>query len=375
MFKSLKFTRTAGAALGLVLASALLAAAQQPDPNKPAEQVYKNIQVLTGVPSTQIVPTMQFMRDSLGVTCEFCHVDDRTKRDADDRATKKTARMMITMVMALNKANFNGRPTVTCYTCHRSSNEPVGSPIIPSLHPVLIEKEEAPNLPSIDDILSKYVTALGGEANIRKVSSRVVTYTRDQSAAPGAAAPPPTATVERDEKAPNMVVNMAKTPAGTASDGFDGSAAWTVDAKGKGTDVAGPAADAAKRNADFYGDVGLDLNLKARYTRLAPRRIEKLNGKDAYVVFGFKAAGAPPDQLYFDTQSGLLVRLAEFNPTPLGNDPTYTDYNDYRDVGGGLKYPYEIDRYGMAAFTIMKVQKVQNNAPVDGSKFAKPAGQ
>jgi hypothetical protein len=172
-----------------------------------------------------------------------------------------------------------------------------------------------------------------------------------------------------------MVVNMAKTPAGTASDGFDGTAAWTMDAKGKVTDLAGPAMDAAKRNADFYGDVGLDLDLKARYTRLAPRRIEKINGKDAYVVFGFKAAGAPPDWLYFDTQSGLLVRLAEFNPTVLGNDPTYTDYNDYRDVGGGLKYPYEIDRYGMAAFTIMKVQKVQNNAPVDSSKFAKPAGQ
>jgi photosynthetic reaction center cytochrome c subunit len=375
MFRTLKFTRTAGAVLGLVLASAVVAAAQQPDPNKPAEQVYKNIQVLTGVPSTQLVPTMQFMRDSLGVTCEFCHVDDRTKRDADDKPTKKMGRTMIAMVLALNKSNFNGQKTVTCYTCHRGSYEPVGSPVIPSVHPVLSEKEETPNLPAVDDILSKYVTALGGEAAIRKVNTRVITYSRDQSAAPGAAAPPPTATVERDEKAPNMVVNMAKTPAGTASDGFDGTAAWTQDAKGKVSDVAGPALDAAKRGADFYGDLGLDLDLKARYTRLAPRRIEKIDGKDAVVVFGFKQAGAPPDWLYFDTQSGLLLRLAEFNPTALGNDPTYTDYSDYRDVGGGLKYPFEVDRYGMAAFTTIKVQKVQNNAPVDSSKFNKPAGQ
>jgi photosynthetic reaction center cytochrome c subunit len=375
MSKTLRFTRTAGAVLGLVLASALLAAAQQPAAVKPAEQVYKNIQVLTGVPSNQIIPTMQFMRDSLGVTCEFCHVDDRTKREADDKPAKKTARTMIAMELAINKDNFNARPTVTCFTCHRGTNAPVGSPVVPSEHPVLLDKEETPNLPSVDDIVAKYVTALGGEDAIRKVNSRVITYTRDQSAAPGAAAPPPTVTVERDEKAPNQVVNIAKSPAGTATDGFDGTAAWTLDAKGKVSDVNGPALDAAKRGADFYGDLGLDLNLKQRYTRLAARRIDKVEARDAYVVYAFKQAGAPPDWLYFDTQTGLLLRLVEFNATPLGNDPTYTDYHDYRNVGGGLKYPFQVDRYGMAAFTTISVQKVQNNAPVDSSKFSKPAGQ
>jgi hypothetical protein len=367
------FTRTVGAALALVLGSALLAAAQAPEV-KPAEQVYKNIQVLTGLPSNQVIPMMQFMRDSLGVTCEFCHVDDRTKREADDKPTKKTGRAMIAMVLAINKANFNGRPTVTCFTCHRGSNEPVGAPIITSEHMTLMEKEETPTLPSTDDIVAKYVAALGGEANIRKVTSRTVIYTRDQSAAPGAAAPPPQATVEHDEKAPNMVANIAKTPAGTTSDGFDGTAAWTLDAKGKVSDVAGPGLAAAARNADFYSDLGLDVNLKTRYTRLAARRMDKVEGHDTVVVYGFKQAGAPPDWLFFDTQTGLLLRLVEFTGTPLGNDPTYTDYHDYRDAGNGLKYPFQIDRYGAAAFTTMKVQKVQNNAPVDG-KFAKPAGQ
>ena len=319
---------------------------------------------------------MQFMRDSLGVTCEFCHVDDRTKREADDKPTKKTGRMMLGMVMAINKANFDGRPQVTCFTCHRGSYEPVGTPVIPMERAVLSEKEEAPaNLPSADDILAKYTTALGGDAAIHKVTSRVITYKLDASGAPGAAGPPPTTTVEVDMKAPNMAVTMSKSSAGNTSNGFDGTAAWAMDAKGKVNDVAGPGLAAAQRNADFYGATGLDLNLKSRYTRFAVRRTEKVEARDAYVVFGFKQqAGAPADWLYFDTQTGLLLRLVEFNASPLGNDPTYTDYHDYRKVGG-VKYPFNIERYTMAAFTSISTQKVQDNVPMDASKFAKPAGQ
>ena len=366
--------RTAGAALALVLMTGAMASAQQ-GAVKPAEEVYKNIQVLKGVPSPLVIPTMQFIRDSLGVTCEFCHVDDRAHRELDDRDTKKTARKMIAMVMAINKQNFDGRTTVTCYTCHRGSNEPVLSPVIPSEHPVLMEKEEAPNLPSIDDILAKYTSAMGGEAAIHKVTSRVVTYTLDAPAPPGGAVPPQ-ATVERDMKTPNMVAVISKSSAGNTANGSDGSSAWTQDAKGKVTDLAGGALAAAQRDADFYGGIGLDLNLKQRYARLTPRRIEKVEARDAYVVYGFKQQqNAPPDWLYFDTQTGLLLRLVEFTPTALGNDPTYTDYHDYRNVGGGVKYPFNIARYTMAALTTINTKKVQDNVSVDSSKFSKPAGQ
>ena len=80
------------------------------------------------MPAEQLIPAMQFISASLGVECEFCHVQGAF--DKDDKQTKKTAREMMTMMMAINKENFKGHREVTCFTCHRGSNDPVGTPII-----------------------------------------------------------------------------------------------------------------------------------------------------------------------------------------------------------------------------------------------------
>ncbi len=82
-----------------------------------------------------------------------------------------------------------------------------------------------------------------------------------------------------------------------------------------------------------------------------------------------------PEQLFFDTQTGLLVRRIVFTATPLGNDPAYTDYDDYRDAGDGVKVPFLVQNYIMTQRTVTHVQKVQDNAPIDGSKFNKPASK
>ena len=89
-----------------------------------AEQKFKNIRVLKEIPADQLIPSMQFITASLGVECEFCHVAH--EMDKDDKKTKLTARKMMTMMMAINKANFDGEREVTCYTCHRGSAHPVG---------------------------------------------------------------------------------------------------------------------------------------------------------------------------------------------------------------------------------------------------------
>ena len=60
---------------------------------KMAEEVYKNIQVLKGLPSDQVIPAMQFISASLGVDCEHCHVERAF--DKDDKKPKQTARKMI----------------------------------------------------------------------------------------------------------------------------------------------------------------------------------------------------------------------------------------------------------------------------------------
>src|SRR6516162_1870083 len=87
------------------------------DGGKTAEQQFKNIQVLKDIPAEQLIPTMQFITASLGVECEFCHVEHQM--DKDDKKEKKTARAMMEMQFAIDKANFKGELEVTCYTCHR----------------------------------------------------------------------------------------------------------------------------------------------------------------------------------------------------------------------------------------------------------------
>src|SRR5271167_4190439 len=100
------------------------AAAISPGPKK-AEEQFKNIQVLKGVPAEQIFPTMQFITASLGVECEFCHVQGAFEKD--DKKTKQTARKMMEMMFAINKDNFDGHRAVTCNSCHRGSTDPVGT--------------------------------------------------------------------------------------------------------------------------------------------------------------------------------------------------------------------------------------------------------
>lgn len=107
----------------------------QASPVKKASEQFKNIQVLKDLPADQLYPTMHFMADSLGVQCVDCHVGvpGQVDGEKDDKQMKRTARKMIMMTMEINKANFdgqNGNRTVTCYTCHRGSRQPLATPVI-----------------------------------------------------------------------------------------------------------------------------------------------------------------------------------------------------------------------------------------------------
>jgi hypothetical protein len=98
------------------------------DAQKKTEDDFKNIQVLKGVPSDQLIPAMQFMSSSLGVECSFCHVEGHFEKD--DKKTKQTARNMMLMMFALNRNSFEGHHAVTCYSCHRGMRNPAATPIV-----------------------------------------------------------------------------------------------------------------------------------------------------------------------------------------------------------------------------------------------------
>ena len=144
---------------------------------KLAEEEYKNIQALKGIPAEQVIPSMQFIAASLGVECEYCHVP--RQMDKDDKKPKVTARKMINMMIAINKENFEGHREVTCYSCHRGSANPVDTPIISADEPPresaegVKPGEPKPVLPPADQLLDKYLNAIGGSEALQKVISRV----------------------------------------------------------------------------------------------------------------------------------------------------------------------------------------------------------
>jgi len=166
----------------LLLATMVPACAQvsgNPATAKPkmAEDVFKNIQVLKGVPADQFIPTMQFIGASLGVECDFCHVERAFEKD--DKKPKQIARKMMQMMFAINKENFDGQREVTCYSCHRGSMKPVSTPLIaidsamPSSGEGMQVASADGSLPAADTIIQKYIKALGGADLIEKISSRI----------------------------------------------------------------------------------------------------------------------------------------------------------------------------------------------------------
>jgi len=341
-----------------------------PDRTKKAEEQYKNIQVLKGVPADQLIPAMQFITASLGVECQFCHVEGAFEKD--DRKTKQTARKMIEMMFAINKDNFDGHREVTCYSCHRGSTQPVGTPLVMTEEPKTAmgeaakaeeKKDEGASAketsgPSADQLLDKYLQGVGGAAAIDKITSRVMngTITFGDRNVP----------IDIYSKDPDKRISFTHTPDGDSVTAFDGHEGWLGFPGRPAREMHGSDIDAAAMDADLH----FAMHLKGMFSAAQVRGREKIGDHDAYVVNG-QREGKPPLQLYFDGQSGLLVRLVRYGETPLGRMPTQIDYADYRDAGG-VKIPF---RWTLARpsgrFTI-QVNEVKQNVPVDDAKFAKP---
>src|SRR6185295_11145760 len=103
-----------------------------------AEPDFKNVRHFNGLTRPELQRTMNFMRASLGVHCDFCHVVTKEagwQWEKDDKAAKQTARKMIEMVQQLNRDRFAGQPEVSCYTCHRGHQRPVSQPPLPQPQP------------------------------------------------------------------------------------------------------------------------------------------------------------------------------------------------------------------------------------------------
>jgi len=332
---------------------------------KMAEEAYKNIQVLKGVPADQVIPAMQFISASLGVECEHCHVEHAF--DKDDKKPKQTARKMVQMMFAINKDNFNGHREVTCYSCHHGAADPVGTPLIadqePKPEPRGAMSAGATNpvaMPTADQLLEKFVQALGGADALQKITSRVEKGTLTGFG--GRELP-----VEVFAKAPDKRLSVMHLPNRDSITAYDGRVGWVGFPGRPPHEMSGGELEGARLDADFY----FPVHVKQVFSQLRVESPEKVDDPETYLVLGVNP-GQPPVRLYFSQQSGLLVRLVRYVETPLGRNPTQLDYADYRDAEG-VKVPFHwtIARPG-ARFTI-QVDQMQQNVPIDDAKFAKPS--
>jgi tetratricopeptide (TPR) repeat protein len=344
---------------------------------KTAEQVYKNIQILKGVPAGQVVPAMQFITASLGVECSYCHVENHF--DKDDKKPKKVARDMMQMTFALNKDNFEGHREVTCYSCHHGAPNPLTIPLVggesqpnptaagatagPAVAGGANAEAAAPklpaNLPTVSQLLENYVRALGGSAAIEKITTRVETGSttfHGQSQ-----------TVEIFTQAPDKQSIVRRVSGGASVvTTFDGQSGWSSAPGRPPREMHDADLVAARTDADLQ----FPLHIQQIFPELRLEYPEKINDRDTYLLIAIRE-GQPPTKLYFDEQSGLLIRMIRYAETPLGRDPTQIDYADYRDVAG-VQVPFRITTSQPGNSSAMQFETVQQNIPIDRTKFAKP---
>jgi hypothetical protein len=363
-------------AFACVMSAALAAQTGGSAQPQMAETVFKNIQVLKGIPVDDFLDTMGIMSAALGFDCAECHMDagtDAVKWEADtDR--KRMARRMTLMVAAINRTNFGNRQVVTCWTCHRGRDVPVTMPTIDMMYgePILeadeIIKPEAGG-PSADQILDKYLVALGGVERLSKVTSYVATGTSEGFRGFGGGG-----AVQIFAKAPDQRATIIKFDASIgrqdAIRSFDGKTGWVSAPLSVVPQyvLGGSELDGARIDAQL----SFPAQIKKTLTQLRVGHPDYLDGREVDVVQGNGMRGLVAT-LYFDKQTGLLVRMVRFAGTPIGRAPTQVDFADYRDVpGAGIKMPYRWTFGWLDGRDTFTIKDIRVNVPVDAGVFASP---
>jgi zinc protease len=223
---------------------------------------------------------------------------------------------------------------------------------------------KAAALPTADQVLDHYVQASGGRVAWLKLNSRVSKGTIEIPAMNNLSG-----TVEIHEKAPNLMLAVINLGGAAFEQGFDGTIAWQDNPQNGLRVLSGGELDDARREANFYHP----LDLRENYTKLTVSGIERVDEHDTYAVEATRADGAP-DKLYFDMQSGLLVRSVKHRYTPDGVTEFQADVEDYTEVDG-VKLPFTVHQSGANAAFVIHFTEVHHNLQLTDGQFAKPPAE
>jgi photosynthetic reaction center cytochrome c subunit len=384
-------TAVAVAAFIGALTTARVASQQRPPLS---DQVFKNVQVLKGIPVDEFLGTMGIMAASLQFDCSDCHVNAGTANVdwAADTPRKIMARRMVSMVAAINQNNFGGRQLITCWTCHRNRDKPLVTPTLATIYgtPTIEPDDVVTQFPGADPpemILDRFIQASGGAqrlAAMTSISAKGISVSFGGFGGNGA--------VEIVAKAPDkratIILFKAETNRGDQIRTYDGSAGWVrtpLNVVGEypliGSDLDGARVDA---QLSFPGQIKSILtNLKSGPPTTiidlpAPTSQSSVLqggvGNQSHVVDVVQGTGPRGllVTLYFDQQTGLLLRELRFGLSPIGRVPTQIDFGDYRDVNG-IKLPFRMTFAWLDGRDAIVLDEIRTNVPVDEAKFGRPA--
>ncbi len=366
-------------------------AASHVNPKSTSDQVFKNVQVLKGIPVDDFLGTMGIMCAALGFDCSECHTGAGTEKVdwAADNPRKLVTRRMVQMMAAINRDNFNGRQMVTCWSCHRGRDRPLTTPTMENMYgPAALDMDDvlvqAPGQPPSEKILDQYIQAVGGAERLATMK----TYVANGSSA-GFGGFGKGGQVEIAGKFPDQRVTSIVFPKeperGSSIRTFNGQEGWlrtplTVLSEYQltGGELEGAKLDAQLSFPSQIKDVLTDWRVSL------PATISDLPAPESQAAEENKAAGIGKDRLvnvvqgrgpnriyatlYFDQQSNLLLRLVRYGNSPIGRVPTQIDYSDYRDVDG-IKMPFHILFVWLGGRDEFQLNQVQINVPVDARKF------
>jgi len=324
---------------------------------KKAPEVFKNIQILKDLDADQLQPSMQFIAASLGVECNYCHVENA--KEKDDKPAKLKARHMMQLTFELNKTSFEDKRLVTCNTCHHGALSPAASPAVLETEGERAVEPDSATPPPADQLFSKYAHAAGGTEALQRITTRVERgyLLFGETRVP----------IEIYAKSPNKRASISHGEDGENITAFDGTAGWFSNNRDDIRDMNPTDAQSAMIDAIF----DLPLDAPKIFTQLRPGAPERLGDRVMHVVYG-NGQHAPLTKFFFDEQTGLLMRLERYNDVGLGLMPVRVDYSDYRN-SDGIKIPFHWTLSRPAGRFSIQIESVQQNIAIDDARFTKPS--
>src|SRR2546426_2834010 len=199
-----------------------------------AEDVFKNVQLLKGIPVKEFMNTMGFFSAATNLNCIDCHSpqNDTLEGYAIDTPRKQMARKMIALVNTINQSTFGGQRKVTCYTCHRATDHPEAVPSLLDQYSVPVDDPDRVEIIrgapaqsvkqiSADEILDKYIQAIGGAPQLAKLTSFIAEGTYEGYDSYSEKVP-----VEIFANAPNQLTTIVHRQNGNSVSTYDGHLGW-----------------------------------------------------------------------------------------------------------------------------------------------------